>query len=313
MKDGALVRIEIDSDRDGRTGPLAELGQGPHRLRGDRHERRRQARPPPGVRPRRRGCCGSSASRNERARARRRLSWACSCCCCWPRRRCSPAPSTSRCSSRCSRARRSPASSRSGTNEAHRGRRLPGLALALGLDRARARPARAAAAVACCASLSPGSFAFYDQTLLVRPLTAWKPISVSPPDTLRGLAFLAAFALLAVAVELELGDGRWRRRLLRTVVYTGLALTIVALLQAVSPEPRRLYGVWQPTLGLGRLRPVRQPQPLRGLPGDGGRARARVRARGARAPARGVGRAGAAPSCCSGRPRARRSCARPRS
>ena len=94
--------------------------------------------------------------------------------------------------------------------------------------------------------LSPGSFALYDQTSLLRPLTAWKPISVSPPDTLRGLAFLAAFLLLAIAVELELAEGRWRRRLLRTVVYTGLVLTIVALLQAVSPEPRRLWGVWQP-------------------------------------------------------------------
>ena len=48
--------------------------------------------------------------------------------------------------------------------------------------------------------MSPGTYAFHDQALLVRPLTAWKPISVSPPDTLRGLAFLAAFALLAVAV-----------------------------------------------------------------------------------------------------------------
>jgi O-antigen ligase len=44
----------------------------------------------------------------------------------------------------------------------------------------------------------------------------------------------------------ELGEGRWRRRLLRTVVFTGLALTVVALAQAVSPEPRRLYGFWQP-------------------------------------------------------------------
>jgi O-antigen ligase len=95
--------------------------------------------------------------------------------------------------------------------------------------------------------VSPGTYAFHDQTLLLRPLTAWKPISVSPPDTLRGLAFLAAFALLAVAVQLELADGRWRKRVMRTVVWTGLVLTIVALLQAVSAEPKRLYGVWKPT------------------------------------------------------------------
>jgi O-antigen ligase len=95
-------------------------------------------------------------------------------------------------------------------------------------------------------AVSPGSFAFYSQQLLVPPLVAWKPISVSPPDTLRGLAFLAGFSLLALAVFHELGEGRWRRRLLRTVVFTGLALTVVALLQAVSSEPRRLYGIWQP-------------------------------------------------------------------
>ena len=125
-------------------------------------------------------------------------------------------------------------------------RPLPGLKLALGLM-ALALVQLVPLPPAVLRVVSPGSYAFHDQTLLVRPLTAWKPISVSPPDTLRGLAFLAAFGLLAVAVQLELADGRWRRRLLRTVVWTGLVLTIVALLQAVSPEPKRLYGFWKPT------------------------------------------------------------------
>jgi O-antigen ligase len=92
---------------------------------------------------------------------------------------------------------------------------------------------------------SPGSFSFYNDPLLV-PLTAWRPISVSPPDTLRGLAFLAGFSLLALAVFRELGEGVWRRRLLLTVVGVGLAITVVAFLQAVSPEPRKIYGLWRP-------------------------------------------------------------------
>ncbi len=78
--------------------------------------------------------------------------------------------------------------------------------------------------------LSPGSYAFHDTQLLVPPLAAWKPISVSPGDTLRGLAFLVAFALLALAVFRELGEGRPRLWLVRTVVYTGLAISVVALL-----------------------------------------------------------------------------------
>jgi O-antigen ligase len=94
--------------------------------------------------------------------------------------------------------------------------------------------------------VSPGSYRFYDAQLLVPPVVAWKPVSVSPADTLRGLAFLVAFSLLALAVQRELGDAHWRRRLFGTVVVTGLFITVVALAQAVSSEPRRLYGLWQP-------------------------------------------------------------------
>jgi O-antigen ligase len=122
---------------------------------------------------------------------------------------------------------------------------LPGLRLLLGLH-ALVLLQLVPLPPALLRALSPGSFAFYSNQLLLPPLVAWKPISVSPPDTLRGLAFLAGFTLLAIAVFRELGEGRWRRRLLRTVVYTGLALTVVALVQAVSPAPRRLYGLWQP-------------------------------------------------------------------
>ena len=93
--------------------------------------------------------------------------------------------------------------------------------------------------------VSPGSFSFYNDPLLV-PLAAWRPISVSPPDTLRGLAFLAAFSLLYLAVFREMAEAAWRRRLLLTVVGVGVALTVVAFVQAVSPEPRRIYGLWRP-------------------------------------------------------------------
>jgi O-antigen ligase len=93
--------------------------------------------------------------------------------------------------------------------------------------------------------VSPGSFTFYEnQTLL--PLDTWCPITVSPPDTLRGLAFLAAFSLLYATVFREFGNPVWRRRLMLTVVGVGLAITVVAFVQAVSPEPRKLYGLWQP-------------------------------------------------------------------
>ncbi len=93
--------------------------------------------------------------------------------------------------------------------------------------------------------VSPGSFSFYNDPLLV-PLAAWRPISVSPPDTLRGLAFLAAFSLLFLAVFRELAETVWRRRLLLTVVGVGVALTVVAFVQAASPEPHKIYGVWRP-------------------------------------------------------------------
>lgn len=92
---------------------------------------------------------------------------------------------------------------------------------------------------------SPGSFSFYNDHLLL-PLTDWRPISVSPPDTLRGLAFLAGFSLLYGAVFREFGDGRDRRRLAGTVVLVGLVITVVGLVQARSGQPL-LYGIWRPT------------------------------------------------------------------
>jgi len=103
--------------------------------------------------------------------------------------------------------------------------------------------------------VSPGSYAFYDRLQLVPPLRGWHAISVSPPDTLRGLAFLAGFSLLYLAVFRELGELPWRRRLLWTVAGTGLAMTLVAFAQAASPEPTRIYGVWKPRWDFGVFGP----------------------------------------------------------
>ena len=94
--------------------------------------------------------------------------------------------------------------------------------------------------------VSPGSFAFHADQLLV-PLAAWRPVSVSPPDTWRGLAFLAGFTLLYGAVFREFAEERARRRLAGTVVAVGLAMTLVGLVQAASPDPQRIYGLWKPT------------------------------------------------------------------
>jgi len=94
-------------------------------------------------------------------------------------------------------------------------------------------------------AISPGSFSFYNDHLLV-PLTSWRPVSVSPADTLRGLAFFCGFTLLYGAVFREFADGRGRRRLAGTVVAVGLVMTVVGLVQARSGRPE-IYGLWRPT------------------------------------------------------------------
>jgi O-antigen ligase len=103
-------------------------------------------------------------------------------------------------------------------------------------------------------SLSPGSLAFYDRLSLV-PLAAWRPVSVNPADTARGLCFLAAMSLLYVAVFREFNQERWRRRLCAAVVAAGAALAVVGLLQAASLSPTRIYGLWRPRWDWGVFGP----------------------------------------------------------
>jgi O-antigen ligase len=89
--------------------------------------------------------------------------------------------------------------------------------------------------------VSPGSFAHYNDRLLL-PLASFRPISVSPADTLRGLCFLAGFSLLFGAVFREFEGVRWRRRLAYMVVVVGLAMTVVGLVQSAYGT-KRIYGL----------------------------------------------------------------------
>lgn len=102
--------------------------------------------------------------------------------------------------------------------------------------------------------LSPGSYAFRAEASLV-PIVAWEPVSVSPPDTLRGLLFLGGMTLLAATAFREFDDVRWRRRLAATVVATGLVVCVLALLQAASAEPTKIYGLWRPAEDWGVFGP----------------------------------------------------------
>jgi hypothetical protein len=92
--------------------------------------------------------------------------------------------------------------------------------------------------------VSPGSLAYWTR-LELQPFLA-RPISVSPVDTLRGLAFLAGLSLLALFVWRELAVQPWTRRLPRVVALTGLAITVAAFVQAVGDTPRVIWGVYRP-------------------------------------------------------------------
>ncbi|HET7745752.1 MAG TPA: O-antigen ligase family protein [Vicinamibacteria bacterium] len=103
-------------------------------------------------------------------------------------------------------------------------------------------------------TVSPGSFAFYDRVSLV-PLTEWRPISVNPADSARGLAFLFGMSLLFAAAFRELAHERWRRRLCGTVVAAAFVMTLAALVQASSAHPTRIWGLWQPRWDWGVFGP----------------------------------------------------------
>lgn len=93
--------------------------------------------------------------------------------------------------------------------------------------------------------VSPGSRAYWEFIALA-PSPRWGTISLSPPDTARGIVFLLGFGLLYATVFREFRDPQWKRRLLTTVCVTGLFITLVALVQAASGQ-RRILGLFRPT------------------------------------------------------------------
>jgi O-antigen ligase len=94
------------------------------------------------------------------------------------------------------------------------------------------------------AVVSPGSFSFYNDALIL-PLASWRPVAVSPPDTLRGLAFLAGLSAFYFAVCREFSRTLWRRRLAGTVVGVGFLITLIGLAQSAAGTTR-IYGLFQP-------------------------------------------------------------------
>jgi len=93
--------------------------------------------------------------------------------------------------------------------------------------------------------VSPGSFAYYSFVTL-GPELGWRPISVSPPDTLRGVVFAGGLVLLYAFAFRELGSHRWRRYVVVAVVTGATLMTAAALVQAQSAEPSRILGVYKP-------------------------------------------------------------------
>jgi hypothetical protein len=86
-------------------------------------------------------------------------------------------------------------------------------------------------------------------------VSAWHPISLNPADTGRGLAFWVAFVLLYAAAQREGERPEWHRRVMLAVIGTGAVITIVALVQAASPHPGMIYGLWTPVWDKGVFGP----------------------------------------------------------
>jgi O-antigen ligase len=99
-----------------------------------------------------------------------------------------------------------------------------------------------------CVPLPPGVVSFLCPGQAKVPeveLGAWRPLTVSPDDTLRGLAFLAAALVLHLASATAFDRRDARRRLFRFVAGLGLLLAAIGLWQHATGT-RRIYGVFRP-------------------------------------------------------------------
>jgi O-antigen ligase len=91
--------------------------------------------------------------------------------------------------------------------------------------------------------VSPGTYRFHLQRQIV-PLTEWRAVSVSPADTFFGLVYAVGGLGLAYVAFREIADGRARRAVLRTVLFVGGAMTLIALVQAAQGT-KLIYGFWR--------------------------------------------------------------------
>ena len=93
--------------------------------------------------------------------------------------------------------------------------------------------------------LSPGTYEFHSRQMLLPPLKAWKPVTVSPADTAFGLVYFVGMAMLYLAVFRAFANEGWRRRLLWAVVYGGVAMTLWGLVQAAAGS-QKIFGMIVP-------------------------------------------------------------------
>jgi O-antigen ligase len=73
----------------------------------------------------------------------------------------------------------------------------------------------------------------------------WQPLTLSLPDTLRGLGFVAGALVLHMAAAAVFASGEPRERFRRMLAVLGLVLAFVALIQVASGSPL-IYGMFRP-------------------------------------------------------------------